>query len=187
MEPDFVAQTLLSVLLLNPLPACVHIAPIAAHKAEKGESKFLRQLDGKRRRRADGDKDWNPRHDALLHDLERRPSADDEDVGSRVVNEERSDHFVDGVVASDVFAYTQERAVAREGGGAVNRAGGVERALVCAENIRQREKQVCGDANVIVERFGIHAQCVDRGFAADAARRSRDPRSRLNDRGAAPD
>src|SRR5258706_714382 len=94
----------------------VDVAPSVAHETEEGQPKLLRQLDGQRRGGADGDEDGNARHDTLLHDLERRAAADDENIGTVAGEEERSDHFVDGVVTADILARTQQNAVAGEGG-----------------------------------------------------------------------
>src|SRR3954471_1284276 len=108
----------------------VHLA--VAGKPGERQAGGVRGLDREARGRAHGDDRGEARRPGLLHDLEARSTADVQRELRRrkpIVEQQTPHDLVDGVVAADVFAQHDDLTVARECGGGVDRAGGVEQPL----------------------------------------------------------
>src|SRR6476659_877464 len=107
------------------------VAPAVADEPDHRDAEPVGGVDGERRRRADRAHDGDPRHGRLLHDLERDPSRHLHDpIGQRDEAGQQllTDHLVDRVVTTHIFANAHELAVAREQPRGVQPARPVEHA-----------------------------------------------------------
>ena len=116
----------------DPLGSGVDVEAFGPDEAEQGHAVLAGQLDGQARRRADGRQHRDAGDRRLLHQLEARPAADQQDgvVEGRAAGEERrADELVQGVVPADVLAHVEQPAVGVEQRRGVQAAGAVEGAL----------------------------------------------------------
>ncbi len=91
----------------------VDVEAIALHEAEERHPERPRQVHGKAGGGADGDQDWYPGYERLLHEFEAGASTDAEKtrVQRRTALEELlPNNFVERVVAADVLPQRQQPA-----------------------------------------------------------------------------
>ena len=89
----------------------------------------LRQLNGERRRRADGDHDGTAGDGRLLHELEREAPADAQNRArerEHFLAERPADDLVHRVVSTDVLAQAEKLPVDVEEAGGMEAAGRLE-------------------------------------------------------------
>ena len=123
----------------GPTASRVDVEGVAPHEPGEGEPGRGGGLDRQGRRRRHGDHRLEPGGPRLLHHLERGPTADEQaQAGGRqaVVEQQPTDHLVDGVVAADVLADDAEGAGAVERGGGVGGTGAAEEVLLGAGSSR---------------------------------------------------
>ena len=131
------------------------------------------ELDGERRRRADGDEQRAAGDGRLLDELEREAAADAEErAGERQqpVEERAADDLVERVVAADVLAHAEQLAVGGEEPGRVQPAGRLECRLCLAEPVGELSDQRRLDPKVALDPRRLDRHGVERALAADAAR-----------------
>ena len=127
-------------------------AAAVADEAHERDAPVVRQLDGERRRGADGDEDRAAGDCRLLDELEREPAADAEDrFGERhePLAERPAEHLVHRVVAADVLTHAEELSVRREQPRRVEPAGQGEGRLRLAQAAGKRGDDVEGDGDLL--------------------------------------
>src|SRR5512135_1726944 len=95
----------------------VDVEILAAKKSDQRDAALPGKIDRQARRRGHGRDHRDAGNERLLHDLERRASADEQDAvreRQALLNHHPPDDFVDGVVPPDVFSHRLEHALARE-------------------------------------------------------------------------
>jgi hypothetical protein len=169
-EPEQVAQ-------VDPLVVGVDVEAVAAEESDERDAEPVGGLDGEVGRRRDGTDDRDAGDRRLLDDLEAHPTADHQDpvVKRHAARQELgADELVERVVAAHILAKLEQLAGRREETRGVEPARLVERALGRAEQLRQREDDRPRDHWTGGDRIRPHRDLVERGLAADPARRRRD-------------
>jgi hypothetical protein len=124
----------------EPLGAGIYVHGAAAQEPDQGQARLLGELGGQRRRRGHRGQDRDARGHGLLDELERGPSADQQNAAGQrqlPLAQRPADHLVDGIVPADVLAQRQQLAIGREQPGRVQPAGRREHSLRGAEPVRQ--------------------------------------------------
>ena len=107
------------------LAARIDNEALAAKKTGESHAHFAGEAHRKARARRNRSHDWNSSHRRLLNDFETATAAHNQDALSKwqaVLAYSPPDDFVDRVVAADVFALNEQRAVTIEQRGGVQSA-----------------------------------------------------------------
>ena len=147
-------------------------APVADPAAER-DAAIRRQLDRERRGRADGDEDRTPGDRRLLHELEREPPADAQDV--RREREQSVRNAQPTTLSIALWRPTSSRThrsspVGVEEPGRVQATGRCEHALRGAQPLGQRATTSRGDRQRALDARRTDLDGLDRALPADAAR-----------------
>jgi hypothetical protein len=152
----------------------VEVESAFAEKPDEGDLEFVRGLGGEVGRGADGTHEGNAGEGGFLDEFKAGASAKEKEVlgeGDLGLGEGVADEFVDGVVATDVFAQGEEFSGGGEEGGGVEAACGSKCALLGRNGLGKRVELRGGD--LPEKRAGSGgaeaAHGLDAGFAADAA------------------
>src|SRR4051794_8859932 len=92
----------------DPFDVGIKIECRRSQKTDQGLAAFPREIHRERRRRRDRRDNWYSSGERFLDDLERRATADGQDVAverQESIEQGSSDRLVDGVVASDIFPH----------------------------------------------------------------------------------
>jgi ATP-dependent Clp protease protease subunit len=158
----------------HPLCTCVDVHRATAREAAQRQASVAGQRDGERGGRAHADEDRSPGDRRLLDQLERQAAAHAQHARVQrqvAVEQHAPDDLVQRVVAPDVLAHRQRRAVRVEQARGVQAAGAGE--LRLHEAIGQRRQQRARDHRARGQARRVHRDLVDRALAAHAARRRR--------------
>ena len=108
------------------MAADVDVAVVAAEETDKSGVKFFGELDGEAGGGGDGADDWDARDDGFLHDFETTAPTDHEYVlgkGEVFFEKSRPDHFIHGIMASDILTQVFEVSFYIKEGGGVKTSG----------------------------------------------------------------
>ena len=177
-------------LVQNSLHAAVDVHRLTPQEPDEGESGLGSEVDCQRRRRRHRAQHWYPRHHRLLHQLERRATADDQHClrqRKQVLAQRPPDRLVHGVVPSDILAHHQHVPVGGEQARGVESARGGEHPLPgaqCLGHLREhlRRHRQWHPGNVEPRQ---RADLVERRLAAHPAGTRRGERARGDIDGAA--
>lgn len=143
-----------------------------ANEADEGLTAFLGKIDRETGGGGNGNNHRNARRQGFLHDLERSAAAYDQDFffqGQEGIEQRMAENFVDGVMASNVFADDDQIAVCSEQTGCMEAAGAFECFLMEPQFGGKIDEQLCRNSELCRNRRESFVDGINSGGAAKSA------------------
>lgn len=155
----------------QPIWIGVNVHPLATEKSHQRLAAFGRELRCQTARRGDSGDDGNAGCQRLLHHFEGSAAAQKQDMlpqGQPILQQSPAHHFVERIMASDIFAEDLEPPGEIEQSTGMQSSGPFEGLLGGGKRSRQAEQHLWVNLKIVLNWRELLPHSVNRCFAADA-------------------